>query len=716
MARFVYPQTRRDESVVESLHGRNVADPYRWLEDPDSKETTAWVAEQNKVTQQHLDSLKIIPKLRERFTEAFNYERFSSPQRAGPRYFFYKNNGLQNQSVLYSLDSLRGEPREFLDLNKASEDGTVAMGANAFSEQGDYFAYGTSRAGSDWQQIQVRRVSDCHDLDHEVLKWVKFSSISWTHDQKGFFYSRYPQPASGPADAGTETDANLNQSLWYHRLGTPQEQDVLVFRAPEHPKWMMSGYVTEDGKLLIISISESTDPVNRVFYMDLDAKRDVLEGRRPAADADVVRLVDNFEAEYDYIARDGHWLFFKSNLDAPRGRVLAISLNQPAKEHFRSIIPESKDGAVLNGVAAVNHVNLIAVYMKDVKEELRLFDMEGRLLKDDFEMPAAGTIVGPYCKRHDNEFFFHFTSFLYPGTILRYSFATGSMDVFRQSVVPNFEPAHFKTEQVFFSSKDGTRVPMYIISRKDCPRDGNQPTLLYGYGGFNISLLPNFSVVRLVWVADFDGVVAVPNLRGGGEYGEEWHKAGTVHNKQNVFDDMIAAGEFLVREKYTAPHKICINGGSNGGLLVAACINQRPDLFGAAVAAVGVLDMLRFHKFTIGYAWMSEYGNPDKKEDFETLIKYSPLHNVATDKPYPSVLLTTADHDDRVVPLHSFKFISELQYRVGSQPFQKRPLLIRIETKAGHGAGKPLAKIIEEYADVYAFIADALGAAFRAAR
>jgi len=699
----LYPAPKRHEHV-DDYHGTKVSDPYRWLEDPDSAETTAWVREQNNVTNKFLDTCDTRGSIKGRLTELFNFERYSCPFKRGERYFYFKNDGLQNQSVLYKQSSLEAPSELLLDPNVLEADGTASLGAYAFSEDGSRLAYGVSKSGSDWQSIYVKNVDDLTDLPDKI-DWVKFSGISWTHDHKGFFYSRYPTPSSLESKAtdeqkrGTETDAAANQAIYYHLIGQDQSQDVKVFSTPENPAWMMTGEVSDDGHFLLITINDSCDPVNRLFYMPLTNQSLPVESERK-----VIKLVDNFEALYEYITNEGSEFYFKSNLDAPRYRVIAIDINKPERGNWREVIPHHEQD-VLNAVVCVDANKLITCYMHHVKELIKMYNLEGKEEKAEFPFPSVGSIGGLSARKKDSEFFYKFTSFLYPGTIFHYDIKQDKQITFRETDVKGFDADQFVAEQVFYPSKDGTKVPMFIVSKKDLPRDGNNPVLLYGYGGFNISLTPSFAVSRVVFAQHFNGIVAIPNIRGGGEYGEAWHKQGTLGQKQNVFDDFQSAAQFLIHERYTSPHKIAIHGGSNGGLLVAACLNQRPDLFGAGVAAVGVLDMLRFHKFTIGYAWCSDYGCADKKEDFEYLYKYSPLHNINTAQPYPAVLLTTADHDDRVVPLHSFKYMAELQHQVGNKPEQKAPLLIRVEVKAGHGAGKPLSKQIEETSDVFGFIA-----------
>jgi prolyl oligopeptidase len=674
---LTYPQTRKAEQV-DDYHGTSVSDPYRWLEDPDSDETKVWVEAENQVTFSYLNEIAAREKIKQRLTQLWDYEKYSIPYKKGNRYFYYKNDGLQNQSVLYTLTSLDGEPRVLLDPNTLSEDGTVALSGVAITEDGKLMAYGLSTSGSDWQEWKVRDVETGTDLsDH--LKWIKFSGASWTLDGEGFFYSRYDEPN----EKTKLEDVNYYQKLFYHRLGTPQSEDVLIYHRSDEKEWGFSGDVTEDGKYLIITVWRGTEPKNLVFYKDLTDPT-----------APVIELISEFEAKYSVIDNDGSLFWFQTDLDAPRGRVIAIDTKNPSREQWQEIIPEADE--VLEGAGVLNN-QFVADYLKDARSQIKIFNLDGSFVRE-VELPGIGSAGGFGGKRYDTETFYSFTGFTTPATIYRYDMVTGESTLYRQPEV-DFNPADYETEQVFYSSKDGTRVPMFITHKKGIQRDGNNPTYLYGYGGFNISLTPSFSVGQLVWM-ELGGVLAIPNLRGGGEYGEEWHQAGMKLKKQNVFDDFIAAAEWLIANGYTSPAKLGIGGGSNGGLLVGACMTQRPDLFGAALPAVGVMDMLRFHKFTIGWAWCSEYGSPENREEFETLYAYSPLHNLKAGTAYPATMITTADHDDRVVPAHSFKFAAALQEAHAGE----KPVLIRIETKAGHGAGKPTGKIIEEIADKWAFL------------
>jgi len=681
-----YPAARKSD-VVDDYHGTRVPDPYRWLEDPDSPESRAWIEAQNRLTAAYLAEIPARDTIRQRLTKLWNYPKYGAPFRKAGRYFFLKNDGLQNQSVLYKQASLEATPETLLDPNILSEDGTVALSTLAVSDNGRLLAYGTAASGSDWEEFRVRDVVTARDLpDH--LKWIKFSGASWTKDGAGFFYSRYPEPTDKAL-----TDVNRFQRLYYHRLGTDQAQDVLVYERPDQPDWGMNAEVTDDGRYAVLTVWLGTDRRNRVYY------RDLKDPRHPRITGEVVRLLDDFDASYAFVGNDGPVFYFLTDLDAPRKRVIAIDTRHPERGRWRELIPQGQD--VLEGVQII-HDTFVANYMHDASSRLRLFALDGRMLKD-LELPTLGSIGSISGERKDDEMFYAFTSFLYPTTIFRYDFKSGATSVFKAPTI-DFDPSRYETKQVFYTSKDGTRVPMFITYKKGLTLDGSNPTYLYGYGGFNISLTPSFSVAMLVWL-EMGGVYAVPNLRGGGEYGEEWHQGGMHEKKQNVFDDFIAAAEYLIAQRYTSPAKLAIAGGSNGGLLVGAAMTQRPELFGAALPAVGVMDMLRFHKFTIGWAWVTDYGSADSAAQFPYLYKYSPLHNIRAGTRYPATLVTTADHDDRVVPGHSFKFTATLQAaQAGPQP-----VLIEIETKAGHGAGKPTSKLIEEQGDRMAFLVKNLG-------
>ena len=675
-----YPEARKSDQT-DDYHGVKVADPYRWLEDLDSAETRAWVEAENKLSFGFLEAIPQRTPIKQRLTRLWNYEKYGIPFREGNRYFYTRNSGLQNQAVLYTVTSLDAQPQQVLDPNTLSTDGTVALSGLQVSPDGKLLAYSLSASGSDWQEWKVRDVETSKDLSDD-LKWVKFSGASWTRDGKGFFYSRYDEPKSD-ALKGT----NYFQKVYYHKLGAPQSEDVLVYERPDQKDWLFNGVVTEDGNYLFITVSQGTDVKSRIYYKDLKAK-----------DSAVVKLLDDFDAAYNFVGNEGPRFFFQTDLQAPRSKVIEVNVSKPARDNWKVIVPEGKE--TLLSTTFVNN-KFVANYLKDAYTQVKVYDTAGKLV-DEVAFPGIGAAEGFGGHATDKETFYSFTGFTTPTTIYRYDMTTGKSTVFRQPKV-DFNPAAFETKQVFYKSKDGTKVPMFITHKKGLKLDGNNPTYLYGYGGFNISMSPAFSVGNLVWM-EMGGVYAQPNLRGGGEYGEEWHQQGMKSKKQNVFDDFIAAAQWLIDNKYTSTPKLAIGGGSNGGLLVGAALTQRPDLFGAALPAVGVMDMLRFQKFTIGWAWVSDYGSSDNAGEFKALYAYSPLHNIKPGTSYPPTLVTTADHDDRVWPGHSFKFAAALQAaQAGSAP-----VLIRIETKAGHGAGKPTAKIIEEIADRWSFLVKTL--------
>jgi prolyl oligopeptidase len=675
-----YPPARKSDQT-DNYHGVKVADPYRWLEDLDSPETREWVEAENKLTFGFLESIPARTAIKDRLTKLWNYEKYGIPFKEGHRYFYTRNSGLQNQAVLYTVTALDAEPQMVLDPNTLSADGTVAVSGLQVSPDGKLLAYSLSASGSDWQEWKVRDVETSKDLsDH--LQWVKFSGVSWSRDGKGFFYSRYDEPK---ADALKAT--NYFQKVYYHKLRTPQSEDVLVYERPDQKDWLFGGLVTDDGNYLIITIYQGTDVKSRVYYKDLKAK-----------EAPVVKLLDDFDAAYSFVGNEGSRLWFQTDLQAPRGKVIEVDVNKPARSNWKVVVPEGKE--TLQATTFVNN-KFVANYLKDAYTQVKVYDTAGKLV-NEVAFPGIGSAEGFGGKATDKETFYSFTGFTTPNTIYRYDMTTGKSTVFRQPKV-DFNPAVYETKQVFYTSKDGTKVPMFITHKKGLKLDGNNPTYLYGYGGFNVSLSPAFSVGNLVWM-EMGGVYAQPNLRGGGEYGEEWHQQGMKLKKQNVFDDFIAAAQWLIDNKYTSTPKLAIGGGSNGGLLVGAALTQRPDLFGATLPQVGVMDMLRFQRFTIGWAWVSDYGSSDNAEDFKALYAYSPLHNIKPDTSYPPTMITTADHDDRVWPGHSFKFAAALQAaQAGSAP-----VLIRIETKAGHGAGKPTTKVIEDIADRWAFLVKTL--------
>ncbi len=676
-APLVYPKAKTVDQV-DDYHGTKVADPYRWLEDADSPDTKAWVQEEDKLTFGYLEKIPYRGAIRDRLLKLWNYERFTTPEQENGRYFYQHNNGLQNQNVLLVSESLSAEPRVLLDPNTLSSDGTVALAGASITDDGKLMAYATAQSGSDWQEWHVRDASTGKDLP-DLLQWSKFSGAAWSKDDKGFFYSRYDEPK------GTALrDANYFQKLYYHQLGTSQAEDRLIYERPDNKELLFGGTVTDDGRYLVIHVSQGTSPKNRLYYKDL---------AKP--DAPVVKLLDDFDAQYLFVDNDGPVFWIQTDLQSPRSKLIAIDTRHPERANWRTIVPESKDK--LEQSTVVDNRFLLS-YLKDARTEVRVYDLQGKAIRT-VDLPGIGTANGFQGKRKDKETFYSFTSFISPTTVYRYEPSSGKSSVFKQPKV-DFDPSQYETKQVFYNSKDGTRVPMFLTYKKGLKLDGQNPTLLYAYGGFDISLTPSFSVPNVVWL-EMGGIYAQPNLRGGGEYGEEWHLAGTKAHKQNVFDDFIAAAEWLIANKYTSTPKLAIRGGSNGGLLVGACLTQRPDLYGATLPHVGVMDMLRFQKFTIGWAWTSDYGSSDNPEDFKALYAYSPLHNLKPGAKYPPTLIATADHDDRVVPGHSFKFAATMQ----ADQAGPAPVLIRIETKAGHGAGKPISKIIDETADEWAFAA-----------
>lgn len=680
--KMTYPISKKIDHVDE-LHGVKVPDPYRWLEDDvrESKDVAAWVEAENKVTMSYLEAIPQREAIRKRLTELWNYEKYSAPFKAGSRYFYFKNDGLQNQSVLYKQDSLDAEPTVLVDPNAWSKDGTVALGSTSFSDDGRYMAYSVADAGSDWNTWRILEVETGRLLDDE-LKWVKFSGAAWTSDHRGFFYGRYDAPPPGAAFQKT----NLNQKVYYHRVGTPQSQDVLVYKRPDEPTWGFGLRVSEDGRYLIITIWKGTNDKYRVLYKDLTESYGM-----------PIELIDHFNDEYSFVGNDGTTFYFVTDLQAPRKRVVAIDTRNPTV--IREVIPQAAE--TLAGADIIAN-QFVLTYLKDAKTQVKVHALDGRLIRE-VQFPGIGSATGFSGKRTETETFYSFSSFATPPSIFRYDLLTGESKLLRRAAV-KFNPEDYEVKQVFYSSKDGTRVPMFVAHKKGLKLDGSNPTLLYGYGGFSIALTPSFSVSRLAWM-EMGGVYAMPNLRGGGEYGEEWHKAGTKLQKQNVFDDFISAAEWLIKNNYTQSAKLGIQGGSNGGLLVGACMTQRPDLFGACLPAVGVMDMLRFHKFTAGRFWVDDYGSADNPEEFKALLAYSPYHSLKAQTRYPATLVTTADTDDRVVPGHSFKFAARLQ----ESHTGDAPVLIRVETRAGHGAGKPTSKLIEETADLWAFLVKNLG-------
>ena len=681
-AAFKYPPAPTSNQV-DDYNGIKVADPYRPLENPDSPEAQKWIEAENKIT---FDFLKSIPErdgIKNRLTEVWNYERFGVPFKESSRYFFSKNTGLQNQNVIYTTTNFAEQPRELLDPNILAKDGTVALSGMDVTDDSKLVAYSLSTAGSDWQQWKVRDVVTGKDRP-DTLDWSKFSGASWKKDGSGFFYSRYDKP-----DEKNKLRSQVyNHKVFFHRLGTPQSQDKLIYQRPNNKDWLFNAAVTDDGLYLIINVQRGTDPKNRVFYKNL-----------VDPNSKVVELLDKADAEYTFLDNDGSTFWFKTNLNAPLDRVISIDVSKGLPAQIKELVPESSDK--LESVSVVGD-HFVAEFLHDAHSLVKLFKLDGSI-DSEISLPGIGSASGFTGKRKDRETFYSFTSFTTPTEIFRYDFDKRASDLLFQPKV-GFKPDDYTTEQVFYKSADGTRVPMFISYKKGMKRDSQNPTYLYAYGGFDIPMTPTFSPANLVWM-EMGGIFALPNIRGGGEYGEKWHEAGELHAKQNVFDDFIAAAQYLINEKYTSTPKLAIGGGSNGGLLVGACMTQRPDLYGAALPAVGVMDMLRFQKFTIGWAWTSDYGSAENADDFPFLYAYSPLHHIAKGCCYPATLITTADHDDRVVPAHSFKFAATLQAAQGCD----KPTLIRIETKAGHGAGKPTTKVIEEAADRWAFLVKELG-------
>ena len=674
--RLHYPVARKVDTV-DTYFGTKVADPYRWLEDDNSKETGEWVKAERKVTNDYLAQIPYRDKIKKRLKELWNYPKLSAPFKEGNHYFYYKNNGLQNQSVLYIQDKLNSKAKELLDPNKLSKDGTVALAALDVSKDGKYLAYSIARSGSDWNEIFVKDIKNGKDLkDH--LKWVKFSGISFYKD--GFYYSRYDEPKQG----SELTKSNVFQKVYYHKIGDDQSKDKLIYQDKKNPKRMFGTDVSKDEKFLYLYVTEVGDG-NALYYKNLTKK-----------DSKFIKLADGFDYEYSVIYDIDNHLLVKTNFEAPKYKLISINLK---KNKRKDIIPEQEN--VLTSCSLVGG-KIVALYMKDAHSKVEVHNIDGTF-DYDLKLPGIGTAGSMHGEKNDSIGFYVYTSFTTPSVVYKYNFKTKKSDIYSKPKV-NFNPDDFVTEQVFYKSKDGTRVPMFLFHKKGIKLDGNNPTLLYGYGGFNISLTPYFSPRRIFWIEN-GGIFAVANLRGGGEYGRKWHEQGMKLNKQNVFDDCIAAAEYLIKNKYTSPKELVLKGGSNGGLLVGAVINQRPDLFRVAIPEVGVMDMLRYNKFTIGWSWASDYGTSDDSIQFNNLIKYSPLQNIKANIKYPAIMATTADHDDRVVPAHSFKYMATLQAKYKG----KNPVIIRIESKAGHGGGMPTSKQIDEYTDIWSFIFYNLG-------
>ena len=671
-----YPPTAKGD-VKDTYFGTEVEDPYRWLEDDNSAETAEWVKTQNELTFNYLEKLPFRDQIKTRLTELWDYPKYGTPVKEGGKYFIYKNSGLQNQNVLYTTNDMAVEPTVILDPNTLSDDGTAALTSVTVSDDGKYLMYQLAKSGSDWNEIFVKNIETGEQLP-DRLDWVKFSGISWYND--GFFYSAYDKP-----EAGSElSKANEFQKVYFHKLGTEQSADQLIESDKDNPKLMFGASLTDDKRFLLVSKSKGTSG-NALEIKDLSKKN-----------AAFVSLMDNYGYEFNPVENEGDDLYVLTNYKAPKYRLVKINTNKPEEKNWMDIIPEKKD--VLESVVMIGG-KLVVNYMTDAHSKTEVYSYDG-VLDHEVQLPGIGTVSAFSGKKEENIAYYSYTSYNTPGEIYKYDFTTKESSLhFRPEV--KFNPDDFEVKQEFFASKDGTMVPMFIVSKKGIELNGNNPTLLYGYGGFNISRKPSFSASRIAFL-EKGGVFVEVNLRGGGEYGEEWHKAGTKLQKQNVFDDFIGAAEYLISQKYTSSEKLAIQGGSNGGLLVGAATNQRPDLFKVALPAVGVMDMLRFHKFTIGWAWASDYGSSeDNAEMFNYLYAYSPYHTIKKGTAYPAVLATTADHDDRVVPAHTFKYMARMQeYNKGN----KLPLLVRIDIKAGHGAGKPTAKVIEEYTDIWSFL------------
>lgn len=674
----MYPASPAGE-VVDDYHGTQVADPYRWLEDSDAPEVRTWIEAQNTLTNAYLTQIPEREAIQSRITELWNYERYSAPSRVAEGVYVWSyNDGLMSQSVMYIAESPSDPGRVLLDPNTLSEDGTVALGGTWFSDDGSKLAYSVSDGGSDWRKIYVMDVAT-GETAPEVLDWVKFSGATWLKDGSGFFYSRY----DAPEDPNDFEAKNEFQKLYFHKLGTPQSEDTLIYERQDQPTWGFGSSITEDGRYLLIYNSEGTERKNRLFYKDLQAK-----------DGEVTPLLTDFDASYYVIANDGPIWTFETDKDAPNSRIVRMDIRKPGE--WSEVVPEQTD--VLRSASVLAEDKLVLTYLKDAHSVVQVHDFKSGEMLSEVTLPGIGSAGGFGGRRTDTETFYSFTGYTVPGTIYRFDVDSGESEVFREPAISMPEGA-FVTEQIFIASKDGTQVPVFVTHKAGLELDGSNPTILYGYGGFNISLTPYYSTTARVWM-EMGGVYAVANLRGGGEYGKEWHDAGRLANKQNVFDDFISSAEHLIEAGYTSPEKLAIMGGSNGGLLVGACSVQRPELFGAALPAVGVMDMLRFNQFTIGWAWESDYGSPQDPDMFKVLYDYSPYHNVKEGVSYPSTMVTTGDHDDRVVPGHSFKYAAAMQQAQSGAD----PILIRIETRGGHGAGKPTQMRIDEATDKWAFL------------
>jgi len=679
--RFTYPPAKTVD-VVDDYHGTKVADPYRWMEEEGTPDLVKWIDSENVLTENYLQGVPGREKLGERISELWNYARSSVPAHYGSRYFFTKNDGLQNQSVYYMQEGLGAKPTLILDPNLLSSDGTVAVSFTDYNHDGTLLAYGLSKSGSDWEEIMIRDLNTGKDFP-ESLKRCKFASAAWPHSNKGFYYNRYPEEGSVP-----KADENFYNKLYWHALGTPQSEDRLVFEPPDAKELATSPSITDDGRYLLLYLWKGTDPNNRIYYRPVES------------DSPFVRVLDKMDAQYTVLWNDGSLFYVQTDLDAPRGRIVAIDFTRPEQKNWKELIPQGKD--VIASASVIDR-RIIISYLHDAHHELKIYSLDGTFIRP-VDLPALGSVGGISGRPEDKEMFFAFTSFVYPTTLYRYDLEKNELSTYWEPTIA-FDRSGFETHQVMYPSKDGTTIPMFLVYKKGLKQDGTNPTLVLGYGGFDISMTPSFLPWRLVWL-ERGGIFAVANIRGGGEYGEEWHKAGTLDRKQNVFDDFVAGCRWLVDNKYTSTSRLAIIGGSNGGLLVSACALQHPDLFGAVICEVPVTDMLRYQKFTVGKFWVSDYGNAEESaKDFGFLYAYSPLHNVKKGVAYPPMLITTADHDDRVVPAHAMKFAATLQ----ANDAGVHPILLRVETKAGHGGGKPISKQIEELRDILTFLTKTLG-------
>lgn len=669
--------TKRKE-VIENYHGTEIKDPYRWLENPEDPEVQQWVDEQNNHTQNFIATFSEREQVKGKLTETWNFPKYSVPQKEGNYFYFHKNDGLQNQSVFYRTKDLNADELEvILDPNTMNEEGTAAITNLAFTKDGKRLAYGISLNGSDWQEIKVRNLETGED-EVDLIRFCKFSSIAWNKEGTGFYYNRFPDPSTVPAD-----EQSFYNKVYWHELGKSQEEDVLVYEDPDNKEFSFNPIFSDDYRYLLLNIWKGTENKSRIYYKDLED------------DGEFIHLFGKGDGEYSFIGNEGRTFYFVTNVDAPKEKIIAVDLDNPSNENWVDVIPERED--VLSFGRIINN-KFVVSYLHNAHDELKIYNMDGKHVTD---LPLEGyiSLTGLTGKKEDETMFIGYTSYLAPNSIASYRFGNSELtEVFQQN--SKFETEGFETTQIFYPSKDGTKIPMFITHKKGLELNGENPVLLYGYGGFNVSLTPSFSPALRMWIEE-GGVYAVANLRGGGEFGEEWYKAGTLERKQNVFDDFITAAEWLIANNYTNSGKLAIMGGSNGGLLVATCITQRPDLYGAAICQVPVTDMLRYHKFTVGRYWVTDYGNAEANaEDFEFMIKYSPLHNVKEGVEYPPTLITTADTDDRVVPAHAMKFAATLQEAHKGD----NPILLRVEKNAGHGLGKPTVKIIDELTDVYSFL------------